>query len=126
MTEQKILIVDDSESIGEILKAGLEANGFTVRYEACSKDIIKVCLEFHPDLVLLDINMPVKDGATVASELLHHPTLRNTPVIFLSSLVTQHESGNLNASRELLLAKPIHVPDLVRKIHEVLQSQAPC
>ena len=80
-------------SIGQILKAGLEMHGFTVRYEACSTDTIKACLEFHPDLILLDIDMPVKDGGQVASELRSHPTLRHTPVMFLTSRVSKEETG---------------------------------
>ena len=123
MIEQRprILVVDDEESIGQVLKAGLGMYGFTVRCEACSTDTIKSCLEFHPDLVLLDIDMPVKDGGEVASELRSHPTLRRTPVIFLSSLVTKEETGKRNASREILLSKQVPIAELVASIRAVLQ-----
>jgi DNA-binding response OmpR family regulator len=127
MTEQKlkILVVDDETSIGQILKAGLEMHGFTVRYEARSTDTIKACLEFHPDLVLLDVDMPVKDGGEVASELRSHPTLRRTPVIFLTSLVSKEETGKRNASREIFLSKQIPIAELVARIRAVLQPQTP-
>ena len=125
MTEQKlkILVVDDEASIGQILKAGLEMHGFTVRYEPHSTDTIQTCLEFHPDLVLLDVDMPVKDGGQVASELRSHPTLLGTPVIFLSSLVSKKETGKLNASREILLSKPMPIAELVARIRALLQPQ---
>jgi DNA-binding response OmpR family regulator len=127
MTEQKLtsLVVDDETSIGQILKAGLEMHGFTVRYEARSTDTIKACLEFHPDLVLLDVDMPVKDGGEVASELRSHPTLRRTPVIFLTSLVSKEETGKRNASREIFLSKQIPIAELVARIRAVLQPQTP-
>jgi len=127
MTEQKlkILVVDDETSIGQILKAGLEMHGFTVRYEARSTDTIKACLEFHPDLVLLDVDMPVKDGGEVASELRSHPTLLRTPVIFLTSLVSKEETGKRNASREIFLSKQIPIAELVARIRAVLQPQTP-
>jgi DNA-binding response OmpR family regulator len=127
MTEQKlkILVVDDETSIGQVLKAGLEMHGFTVRYEARSTDTIKACLEFHPDLVLLDIDMPVKDGGVVESELRSHPTLRRTPVIFLSSLVSKEETGKRNASSEIFLSKQIPIAELVARIRAVLQPQTP-
>jgi len=127
MTEQKlkILVVDDEASIGQILKAGLEMHGFTVRYEACSTDTIKACLEFHPDLVLLDVDMPVKDGGVVASELRSHPTLQRIPVIFLTSLVSKEETGKRNASREIFLSKQIPIAELVARIRAVLQPQTP-
>ena len=127
MTEQKlkILVVDDEASIGQILKAGLEMHGFTVRYEARSTDTIKACLEFHPDLVLLDVDMPVKDGGVVASELRSHPTLQRIPVIFLTSLVSKEETGKRNASREILLSKQMPIAELVARIRAALQPQTP-
>ncbi len=125
MREQKwkILVVDDDESICQILKAGLEMHRFTVRYEARSTDTIKACLEFHPDLVLLDIDMPVKDGGLVASELQSHPTLRQIPVIFLTSLATAAEAAKRSESDEALLSKPIRIADLVARIRAVLQPK---
>ena len=125
MTEQKlrVLVVDDEASICQILKAGLEMHGFDVRCETRSADTIPVCLDFHPDLVLLDVDMPDKDGGQVASELRSHPTLCRTPVIFLTSLVTKEETGKQNASREVLLSKQIRIPELVSSIRDVLHSQ---
>ena len=127
MTElkRKILVVDDEEAIGQVLKAGLEMHGFTVRFEARSTDTIKACLEFHPDLVLLDVDMPVKDGGEVASELQSHPTLRRTPVIFLSSLVRKEETGTRHASGEMFLSKQVPIAELVARIRAVLQPQTP-
>ena len=122
-TEQatRVLIVDDEASIGQVLKAGLEMHGFAVRYEALSTNAIKASLDFHPDLVLLDIDMPVKDGGQVAAELRKHPTLRSIPLIFLSSLVEREETGKRNASREMFLSKQIRITELVAIIHDVLK-----
>jgi len=122
--KQKILVVDDDATMGLVLKGGLEMNGFDARYEACSSDVIKVCLEFRPDLVLLDVDMPVKDGKQVASELKLDPTLRGTPVIFLTSQVSNKEPENRSAPDEMLLAKPIPIPRLVATIRDVLQMQS--
>ena len=126
MTAQKpkILIVDDDSSIGLILKAGLEMHGFAARFESRSADAIPACLEFQPDLLLLDVNMPGKDGGQVASELRSHPTLGRTPVIFLTSLVTKGEAEQ-NVSGETFLAKPIPMTELVAKIRGVLHPWTP-
>ena len=118
----KILIVDDEEPIGQVLKAGLEMNGFAVRYEARSTHVIKACLEFHPDLVLLDIDMPDKDGGQVAAELRAHPTLRRIPVMFLSSIVDREETGKRNVSHEVFLSKQIRIAELVVIIRDVLRK----
>ena len=121
----RILVVDDEEPICQVLKAGLEMHGFIVRYETRSTDTIKACLAFHPDLVLLDVDMPVKDGGSVAAELQGHPPLRHTPVVFLSALVTKAETGKRNASREVLLSKGIPIADLVARILAELQPRFP-
>jgi DNA-binding response OmpR family regulator len=117
----KILVVDDSLSIGQVLKSGLGKHGFDVRYETRSTDALTVCLDFRPDLILLDLDMPIKDGGQVASELQSHPTLRHIPVIFLTSLISKEESAKRNASGELLLSKPICIAELAARIIAVLQ-----
>ena len=118
----KILVVDDEASVGQVLQAGLEMHGFVVRYEARATDTIKACLEFHPDLVLLDIDMPDEDGETVASELQRHPMLRRTPVIFLTSLVTKEETAKWKASGEIILSKSNSIAELAAKIRAVLRD----
>ena len=116
----KILVVDDAISIGQVLKSGLEMHGFDVRYESRSTAAITACLDFRPDLIVLDVDMPVKDGGQVASELQSHPTLCRTPVIFLTSLVSKDESAKRNASGEILLSKPIPIAELAARIRAVL------
>ena len=125
MTEQeaRILVVDDEASMGRLLKAGLEMHRFTVRFEVRSINAIKTCLEFHPDLIFLDVDMPVKGGGMVAAELKNHPALGRIPVIFLTSLVRKEETAKPNASGEIFLSKPIPIPELVARIRAVLQSQ---
>lgn len=124
MTEQKknkILVVDDEISIGQVLKSGLGKHGFDVRYESRSTDAIAACLDFRPDLIVLDVDMPVKDGGQVAMELQSQPTLRHIPVILLTSLVSKEESAERNALGEIILSKPISIADLVARIRAVLQ-----
>jgi CheY-like chemotaxis protein len=127
MTERppRILLVDDDAAFGQVMKAGLEQHGFDVRYEARSVNTTGACLEFRPDLVLLDIDMPVRDGGQVAAGLRAHPTLRHIPVVFLSSLVERAETGRRNASQEIFLSKQIRIADLVAILRDVLRRQSP-
>lgn len=124
MTDQKpkILVVDDQPAIGLVMQAGLELNGFDVMYEERSRNAIKSCLAFQPDLILLDVDMPFKDGGEVAAELGSHPLLNQIPVIFLTSLVSKEEAGQ-NASGKTFLSKPIPLADLVARIRAVLHLQ---
>ena len=123
MTDQqrRILLVDDNAAVGQLLKAGLEMYGFIARHETRSTDTIKACLDFKPDLVLLDIDMPVKDGGQVAAELRSHPTLHGIPIVFLSSLVTKEETGKQKASDAVFVSKQLPLADLVAKIQAELK-----
>jgi CheY-like chemotaxis protein len=123
-TSYKVLLVDDEAAVGQVLKTGLEHCGLVVRYEPQSTDAVKACLEFQPNLVLLDIDMPVKDGGQVAADLRNQPTLAKIPVIFLSSLVNKEEAGRRNASREMMLSKQIHVTELAAVVRQVLEGNA--
>ena len=120
MTKEKlrILCVDDEEPIGHVLKAGLEMHGFAARFEPHSIDAIKACLEFRPDLVLLDVDMPGKDGGQVAAELASHPTLGRTPVIFLTSLASKAKKS---LSGETFLSKQTPMAELAARIRAALQ-----
>ena len=122
VSKYKILIVDDELAIGQAVKAGLEIHGFIVRFEPFSIQTIQTCLEFQPDLVLLDVDMPVKDGGQVAAELQSHPTLRRTPVIFLTALTSK---AKVSVSGQILLAKPISIAALVTIIQMTLQPHTP-
>jgi len=78
---------------------------------------------FIRTLYFLDIDMPVKDGGQVASELQRHPMLRHTPVIFLTSLVTKEEAAKRNASHEIILSKTNSIAELVARICAVLEQR---
>jgi DNA-binding response OmpR family regulator len=120
--KSRILLVDDEEPIGLLLKAGLGLHGFAVRYESRSTNVLKTCREFHPDLVLLDIDMPVKGGGQVASELRADSALKGIPVIFLSSLVAMDQTRGRNASREMLVSKQIRITELVAILRHALRT----
>lgn len=125
MTEHKtrILVVDDDESIGEVLKAGLAGHGFAVRCETCSDNALKTCLEFRPALVLLDVDMPGKDGGQVAAELRDDPALQRIPVMFLTSLAGRRDMLKPAAAGEILLSKAISIAELVARIRACLLRQ---
>lgn len=118
----RILIVDDEVPTGQILKAGLEMHGFAVKYESCSTSAIEACLDFHPALVMLDVDMPVKDGGQVAAELKSHPALRHIPILFLTSLVSRTEAAQHSAAGETFLSKPISIAKLVAAIRACLAA----
>jgi CheY-like chemotaxis protein len=115
MTKQRILLVDDEVSMTRALALYLKENGgCDVRVENAGSRALVTAREFRPDLILLDIVMPDADGGTLAAEIKADPLLHATPIVFLTALVSQRETGG--ASKQIggypFLAKPVD-PDSV-------------
>ena len=71
-TDAKILIVDDHKSIRDLVRLVFELDGFTVIGEAADGvEAVTMGEELHPDVVILDYEMPLKDGQATAAELRH-------------------------------------------------------
>lgn len=101
-----------------IEKAGL----YETAIENLSYRALATARTFKPDLVLLDVDMPGKDGGDVARELKADPALKDVPVIFLTSLVSKHEADKRKASGagERFLSKPTEPAVLLGAIEEAL------
>ena len=76
---------------------------------------------FRPDLILLDVVMPETDGGEVAAQIEADPELHNTPIVFLTALLTRPEAkSGLNIQGHPFLAKPISIPELINTIEKHL------
>jgi len=122
MQKPKILIVDDDAGISALMGVILSREGFEVRQENRSFAALATAREFRPDLALLDVDMPGKDGGVVAAELEADPTLKKTPVIFVTSLVSRSEAGKRGSRR--FIAKPVIPSELVAAVQEALHCKA--
>src|SRR5690349_753264 len=90
--KKRILIVDDEASITRLLKLNLENTGkYVVHAVNASEQALPIALEFHPDLILLDVVMPGLDGGYLASAVRAHPALNNIPIVFLTAAATKEE-----------------------------------
>jgi DNA-binding response OmpR family regulator len=106
MAKSKILIVDDDPNLSHLMAVILtRAGGYEVCEENRSFAALATARRILPDLVLLDVDMPGKDGGFVSRELRGDPALAKTPVLFVTSLISASEAGLRNGER--FLAKPI-------------------
>ena len=83
---ETILVVDDEPLLRMSLRAYLEGFGFGVIEAENGPEGLERCIQEHPDLVLLDINLPGMSGFEVCRGIKAHPDVRDTPVIFISAL----------------------------------------
>ena len=91
--EKKILIIDDEEDFCSFVKMNLEAmGGFQVSTCSDSRMAIRQVRMQRPDLILLDIMMPGRDGSGIAAELKADKDTQDIPIIFLTALVSEEDT----------------------------------
>lgn len=121
--KSKILIVDDDANLSRLVQAMLaQTRLYEVQVENRSRQAFAVVKSFKPDLILLDVDMPGMDGGDVARQIRADDSVRATPIIFFTSLVSQSEAGKglVDRGGDNFLAKPIDAPVLIRCIESVL------
>jgi len=123
----RILIIDNNRDFTLSAKIGLERTGrYSVSEENEPARAHQTAQRVKPDLILLDIAMPETDGGEVAARIESDPTLRRTPVVFLTALVTKAEArSGMEIQGHSFLAKPISIPDLVAGIERNLPAHVP-
>ena len=123
MRSKRIFVVDDEPSITRNLKLTLESGGgYQVLGENHAPNALRATRMFRPDLILLDVMMPGMDGGDVAARLRADPLFRDTPIIFLTAIVSNEETDGhemLNGG-ETFLAKPVDIGELKKTIQEHL------
>lgn len=126
--KRRILIVDDDANSTHLVKILLERSGpYVVLEENDPTKADQTAHEFKPDVILLDIVMPKKDGGEVATQIEADCELHDTAIIFLTALVTHGEArGGLHIQGHPLVAKPISIPELIDAIEKNLPTPTPC
>src|SRR5256885_16108032 len=123
MSKKRILVVDDEPSITRLLKLNVEQTGkYEVREENFGAQAYDAAREFRPDLVLLDVMMPDMEGSDVAASLKEDPSLRKTPVVFLTAAVKKEELGAPEGKigGRMYIAKPLNVKGVIGVIEKML------
>ena len=88
---KSVLIVEDSKLLRTVVRDELERNGFTVTEAEDGKTGLETALKTHPDLIMLDLIMPVMDGMTMFTHLREDAWGKDVPVIML----TGQEEGRI-------------------------------
>jgi two-component system alkaline phosphatase synthesis response regulator PhoP len=119
---QKILIVEDDLPLAEILGDKLKEAGFEVLLARNGREGIDTALGEHPDLVLLDIIMPVMDGLTAAAKIREDEWGRTVPIVILTNL---SEADTVSAAvksgiYDFLIKADWSIDDVVGKVKSKL------
>jgi len=119
----KILVIDDEPEITDIIETFLESAGYQVRSENSSMMGIERAKTFLPDLILLDIMMPLMDGYEICRELKKSEKTQNIPVVFLTGKDARSDEGkSFKVGGVLYVKKPFSCERLLDIIKVVLQT----
>ena len=118
----KILLVDDEEDTLEFINYNLQQEGFQTACASDGVEAIELAKIFQPNLIVLDVMMPIMDGVEVCSELRKLPELKQTIITFLTA---RHEDysqiAGFDAGADDYISKPIKPKLLISKIHSLLR-----
>lgn len=118
----KILIADDEPDILEILEFNLQANGYDVTTAKNGDEAFEKAKKIQPDLIILDIMMPGKNGIEVCNLLRMIPSFKETLIVFLTALSDETtEIKGLETGADDYLTKPISPKVLISKINALFR-----
>ncbi len=121
---QKILIVDDEQDILELIRHTLNKDGFEVHVAVNGQQAIEKAKKLLPDLILMDVMMPVMDGMEACRLIKDDATIKDIPIVFLTARSEEFaELAGFEAGADDYIAKPIRSRVLLSRIKAILRRQ---
>jgi two-component system, OmpR family, response regulator len=123
MSKRRVLVVDDDVNLSRLSAAILENSD---RYETMivndSARAIAAAIQFQPDAMLLDVDMPGLSGGDLARYAAEHVHLRAVPILFLTGLLTHDDTGAgpVESGGQQFLAKPVDPAELLVSMDALL------
>ncbi len=111
----RVLVVDDDEGVRDYLTQLLQEQDYDVIAAADGQAALVAAQEFHPDLITMDLAMPVMDGRTAIAKLRADPVLQHIPIMVVSALPDWDTAGG-----DLAMTKPLDEPRFLKNIHLLL------
>ncbi len=127
-TKRTILIIEDEPALADIYSTSLRAEGFEAPVAGDGVEGLEMALRTLPDLVLLDLVLPIKDGFEVLKDIKSDPRTSGIPVIILSNLGQEYEvKHGLDLGAACFLVKTdVEPAKLVQKVKAFLAGQTDC
>jgi CheY-like chemotaxis protein len=104
---KRILVVDDEPDSRQMIRTYLEVHGFEVAEAEDGFDAVAKALEISPDLVIMDMAMPLVDGVNSARTMRQHDKLQNVPIIAVTGFGSFYEPRAKEAGCNDVVCKPV-------------------
>lgn len=123
MESKKLLIIEDDLILQKALSQYLEAEGFDVKCAGDGDTGIKMVVKEKPDLILLDIVLPKKDGYEVLAEVRANKDAKNVPIILLTNLgsIADVEKALELGATTYLVKADYRLEEVTAKVKEILE-----
>ena len=122
----KILLVEDNEMNRDMLSRRLTRNGFDVVIAVDGRKGVEMATSEKPDLILMDMSLPVMDGWDATRQVKADPTTKSIPVIALTAhAMAEDRDEAIAAGCDDFDTKPVELPRLLGKIEALLGKSAP-
>ena len=124
MTKLKILVVDDEQEWLTLTGKILEHAGYEVIFSKSGRDALQKARTLKPDLIILDVKMPVMDGYEVCSILKSDPDLRNIPVVMLTVMdMGKDFEKAMDKKADGYVTKPFSEKHLLKPLRMLLREK---
>lgn len=123
MSQAKVLIVDDSAGVRKVLAQCLGAADRLLLTAEDGDAALELARVHLPDLIILDVRMPGRDGYQVCAELRGSESTRSIPILILTGQ-SADEAGSADGGADGRLAKPFNVNDLQARVDALLRRNA--
>jgi two-component system OmpR family response regulator len=116
----RVLVVDDDDEVVELVRLGLEFNGFDVESASTGRQAVERALELRPDIVLLDVELPDLDGFEVVRRLRGLGV--RSPVVFVTSRDRPEDAVHgFSVGADDYVAKPFAFDELLARVQAILR-----
>jgi two-component system cell cycle response regulator DivK len=120
-----VLIVEDNDLNMKLFRDLLEAHGYRTMHTRDGMDVLPLCREHHPDLIIMDIQLPEVSGLDITKWLKAEPDLKSIPVIAVTAFAMKGDEEKIRAGGcEDYLSKPIMVTQFIATVKRHLEPQA--
>ena len=117
-----ILYVEDNSDNRMLIRRVLNAEGYTVHEAPNAEEALNMLKSLHPDLILMDINMPDMDGYTLTAHIRALPNLGLIPIVALTANVMRGDrERSLEAGCDGYIQKPVDIDTLTQQIERFLK-----
>ncbi len=123
MTKRTIMVVEDYEDTRTLLKYGLEQMGYSVLEASNGQEAVNIAEREHPDLILMDLDLPILDGIAATQRIRQQPDLEHVPIVAVTAypMSYTHVKAFAKGCNEYM-PKPIDMAELERMVTRYFES----